>query len=134
MNEIIDRYHRRADAFERKIAAVRPDQWSNPSPCAAWTATDVVDHVVGMHAAMLRPLGVQLSAAPSVQDDPIAAVRAARADVAAVLGDPELAGTVCTTPVGPLTFAEHVDQVVSEDLVLHGWDLASATGDRKSVV
>ncbi len=57
MSEIADRYRRRADAFERLIAGVRPEQWSNPSPCEKWAAVDVVDHVVGMHGIMLRPAG-----------------------------------------------------------------------------
>ena len=125
--EIAERYRRHADAFERLIAAVRPDQWSNQSPCEDWTARDVVDHVIVMHAAMLRPLDRAPSPAPSVHDDPLAAFRAARADVAAILEDVALAGSECTTPVGPMTNAAHIDQVVSDDMVLHGWDLARAT-------
>lgn len=128
MNEIADRYRKRADAFERKIAAVRPDQWANPSPCAKWTARDVVDHIRTMHEAMLRPLNRRLGAAPSVAEDPLAAFRAARADVQAVLADPLLARTECGTPAGQLTAERHIDEVVSADLALHGWDLAKATG------
>ncbi|MGH4012971.1 MAG: hypothetical protein ACRDSL_03360 [Pseudonocardiaceae bacterium] len=42
MTAIADRYRRHADVFERKVATVRPDQWSNQSPCEAWNARDVV--------------------------------------------------------------------------------------------
>ncbi|GLZ28294.1 hypothetical protein Lesp02_04840 [Lentzea sp. NBRC 105346] len=129
MDQIVERYRRRADAFERKVAAVRPDQWGDPSPCAKWTARDVVDHIVMMHGAMLRPVGRSLSPAP---DEPLAAYRSARADVEAVL-DSELAGQECETPSGPMTFLEHVDRVVSDDLVLHGWDLARATGQDETI-
>jgi uncharacterized protein (TIGR03086 family) len=87
-----------------------------------------VDHVVGMHAAMLSPLGRRLSPAPSVQDDPLGAFRSARADLEQALGDPDLAGTECRTPLGPMTVERHVDEVVSADLVIHGWDLARAVG------
>ena len=65
MSEIADRYRRRADAFERLIAGVAREQWSNPSPCEKWTAVDVVDHVVGMHGVMLRPAGREPSPAPA---------------------------------------------------------------------
>lgn len=126
-SETTDRYRRRADAFERKVVSVRPDQWSSPSPCEKWTATDVVRHIVDMHGAMLRPLGRSLSPAPSVDDDPVAAFRAARADVEAILEDPSLAGRECDTPTGRMTAERHIDQVVSDDLPLHGWDLARAT-------
>lgn len=123
-------YRRRADAFEAKIMAVRPDQWNNPSPCAQWTAKDVVQHIVDMHGAMLNPLGRQLSPAGT---EPLEKFRSARADVQAVLDDPELAGQECDTPSGRMTTAQHVDQVVSADLPLHGWDLAKATGQDATI-
>lgn len=128
MSEISDRYRRRADAFESKVAAVGAGQWSNPSPCAAWDARDVVRHIVSMHGVMLRPVDRSPSPAPSVDDDPLAALKAARADVEALLDDAELADTECDTPAGRMTVARQIDEVVSDDLVLHGWDLARATG------
>ncbi|MFE3451264.1 TIGR03086 family metal-binding protein [Nonomuraea sp. NPDC059194] len=133
MSETADRYQRRADAFERKVVAVRPDQWANPSPCAKWTARQVVQHIVDMHAVMLHPLGRSLSPAPSLDEDPVAAFRAARADVEAILDDPALASRECDTPTGRVTAEQHIDQVVSEDLPLHGWDLARATGQDDTI-
>lgn len=133
MNEIADRYQRRADAFDSLIAAVRPEQWADPSPCAKWMALDVVRHIVDMHGVMMRPLGRTLSAAPSVDDDPLAAFRAARADVEAVLADPALATREGDTPSGRATAEQHIDRVVSQDLPLHGWDLAMATGQDATI-
>ncbi|MFI6497332.1 TIGR03086 family metal-binding protein [Nonomuraea typhae] len=133
MNEIADRYRRRAETFEAKVAAVRPEQWSSPSPCAQWDARDVVAHIVDMHAVILGPLGRALSPAPSVKEDPLAAFRAARADIEALLADPDLAATVYDTPAGRMSAARHVDQVPSADLPLHGWDLAKATGQDATI-
>lgn len=127
MSEIAERYRARADLFESKVAAVQPEQWSNQSPCQDWTARDVVGHIVDMHGVMLRPLDRQLSPAPTVHDDPLAAFRSARADIEAVLDDPDLAATPSDTPMGPMTADTHIDGVVSEDMVIHGWDLARAT-------
>jgi uncharacterized protein (TIGR03086 family) len=130
MNEIADRYRRRADAFEAKVAAVRSDRWASPSPCEKWDARDVVDHIVAMHGYMLRPIGRSL---PPGEGDPLTDFRAARAVVEEVLADPELAGQEVDTPTGRMTAAEQIDRVVSDDLVLHGWDLARATGQDEAM-
>jgi uncharacterized protein (TIGR03086 family) len=124
--EVAERYRRRADAFEATVAAVA--DWSRPSPCAEWDARAVVGHIVDMHRVMLRPYGRTPAAAPSVADDPLAAFTAARREVEAILDDPELAAQRTESPAGTMAGADMVDQVVSEDLVLHRWDLARATG------
>jgi uncharacterized protein (TIGR03086 family) len=133
MSELAERYRRRADAFEAKVAVVAPEQWANQSPCEKWSARDVVDHIVSMHGVMLRPMNKALPKAPTVAEDPLGAFQAARASVEVVLDDPELAGADCDTPSGRMTAADHIDQVVSDDLVLHGWDLARATGQDETM-
>ena len=133
MGEIADRYRRRADRFEALVTGVDDDQWDDPSPCAEWDARGVVGHIVDMHEVMLRPLDRTLSPAPSLDEDPVASFRAARADVEAILADPALAATECATPMGTMSLAEHIDGVVSEDMVLHGWDLARATGQDDTI-
>ncbi len=133
MSEIADRYRSRADAFEAKVRSVRPDQWSNQSPCKDWDARGVVQHIIDMHGVMLRPFDRVLSSAPGVDEDPLAAFLAARADIEAVLEDESVASKNIEVPTGPMTVAEHIDRVASEDMVLHGWDLARATGQDDTI-
>ncbi|MEU1729996.1 TIGR03086 family metal-binding protein [Streptosporangium sp. NPDC020145] len=133
MSDIATRYRTRADIFAAKIAAVEPGRWSDPSPCEEWTARDVVGHIIDMHAVMLRPLGRSLSPAPSVAQDPLAAFTAARADVEALLDDPATAERKVETPTGNVSVEQHIDQVVSADMVLHGWDLSRATGQDDTI-
>ena len=133
MSDVLDRYRRRAVDFERKVAAVRPDEWLNPSPCETWNVRDVVDHVVSMHGYMVGAAGREPSAAPSVAQDPLAAFRAARADAEAVLDDPVLAAIECDTPNGRMTLERQIDEVTSDDLPQHGWDLARATGQDDTI-
>ncbi|MDQ3738187.1 MAG: TIGR03086 family metal-binding protein [Actinomycetota bacterium] len=132
MSDIADRYQRLADAFERKIAAVGSEQWSQQSPCEAWTARGVVDHVVEVHGMMLGQIDRRLSE-PPVTDDPMAAFRSARADVEKVLGDPELAGTEYDGAFGRTNIAATIDQFLGFDLVVHGWDLGRATGQDDTI-
>lgn len=133
MNEILQRYRTRADAFQATLAGTSPDRWEDQSPCAEWTARDVVGHVLDMHGVMLRPLGRTLRPAPALVDDPRGAFVAARTDIEALLDDPAVAGTPVDAPGGRVTVAQHVDQVVSADLVIHRWDLARATGQDDTI-
>jgi hypothetical protein len=80
----------RRQALERFARTRLGDTESEPMIAAA---RDVVRHVVDVHQMMLRPLDRTLSPAPSVDDDPLGAFQAARADVASVLDDPALAKT-----------------------------------------
>ena len=130
-DNLADRYRRRAARFEELILGVGSDAWASQSPCQDWTARDVVDHVVGMHAAMLAPLGRSLG--PESSAGPLVTFTSARARLQHALDDPTLAQTACETPTGTLTFAEHVDAALSVDLVVHGWDLARATGQDDTI-
>lgn len=131
--EVAARYRRRADAFEATVRAVPAGDWSRPSPCAEWDARDVVRHIVDMHGVMLHPYGRRLPPVPSVDEDPLAAFRAARAEVAAIVEDPVLAAQPTESPAGRMPGAVMVDGVVSDDLVLHRWDLARATGQDDTI-
>ncbi len=133
MTAIADRYRKLADAFEAKVAAVSPDDWSNQSPCTEWTARDVVGHVVDVHGMMLKPLDRTLRSGPSVEQDPLGAFRSARADVEEVLADPHLAGTEYDGQLGRTKVESSIDQFLGFDLVVHGWDLARATGQDETI-
>jgi len=133
MNAIADRYRTLADAFEAKVAGVRPDDWSNASPCADWSARDVVAHVIEVHGMMVRPLDTGLSDAPEVADDPLAAFRSARADLERVLDDPAVADAEYDGMFGRTSVAATVDRFLGFDLVVHGWDLARATGQDETI-
>ena len=133
MSEISETYRHRADLFEAKVAAVKLVQWSNQSPCDEWTARDVVGHIIDMHGVMLRGLDREPTQAPALADDPRGAWRAARADMERLLDDHEFAARVVDTPGGRMTVEQHVDDVASMDLVLHGWDLAKATGQDATI-
>jgi uncharacterized protein (TIGR03086 family) len=128
-----DRYRRLADAFEAKVAAVPAGDWANQSPCTEWSARDVVRHIVDVHGMMLRPTGRQLSPAPSVDDDPLASFRAARADVERVLEDPDIANTEYDGVFGRTKVSDTIDRFMCFDLVVHGWDLARATGQDETI-
>jgi uncharacterized protein (TIGR03086 family) len=128
MTQISERYRKRSQEFADTVAAVPEDRWSNPSPCEEWTARDVVRHVVQTPGMFFGLIGAEYPEPPSVDDDPDAAVTAARETMQRALDDPEVASTEFDGFFGRTSFEQAVDRFVNFDLVVHRWDLARATG------
>ena len=128
MTEISDRYRRLSQAFADTVAEVPEDRWENPSPCEDWTARDVVRHVVQTPGIFWGMIGREYPEPPSVDDDPAAAVAAARDAMQRARDDPATATTEFDGFFGRTSFEQAVDRFVNFDLVVHRWDLARATG------
>lgn len=143
MSDVADRYARLADGFLARIHHVPPERWDAPSPCAGWTARDVVAHVVNGHRGILAAVhgrapvaahGVAvapMAEAPTVAPgtDLAAAFGASRDAVLAALQDPATAGLrLPGGPLGPVPLEDAVDVIGALELLGHTWDLARATG------
>lgn len=128
METAAERYRRLRTAFADKISRVPDERWGDPSPCEDWTARELVGHVVGTQAMFEQLVGRTLEPGPDVDADPLGAFVAATDQVQAHLDDPETAAVEFDGVFGRSTFATAVDGFLSFDLVVHGWDLARATG------
>jgi uncharacterized protein (TIGR03086 family) len=128
---IAARYRRVSGRFAEIIAATENDAWSNPSPCEEWDARGVVRHNVDMAVFVLGLNRLSVDGdAPSVDDDPAGAWAAAREAVTSALEDPDLATREHEwhRHLGQGPWNRAVDLVLSSDLVIHNWDLATAIG------
>ena len=125
---VSERYRRLSATVTERVAAVPPDAWANPSPCAAWTALDLVAHLIEVHGRFQEMVGRSLVEHPSVAEDPLGAWTAVREQTLADLEDPLHADALYDGRLGRSSFAQSVDGFVCFDLVVHGWDLARATG------
>lgn len=128
MDAIAERYRRLSAALTDRVSAVPPEAWSNPSPCEAWTARELVDHLIDVHGRFQQLVGRSLVDHPSVADDPVGAWTAVRDQMQADLEDPATAEVEYDGRLGRSSFEQSVDGFVCFDLVVHGWDLARATG------
>lgn len=133
MSETAERYRTLADQFTAKVQAVPADAWSNRTPCEDWTVRQLVGHMVDTSRMFLGFVGLELPPAPTVDDDPVTAWTSARDAVQAGLDDPEVAGRTYQGQFGTSTFEEGVGKWVCIDLVVHGWDLARATGQDEHI-
>jgi uncharacterized protein (TIGR03086 family) len=128
MSEISERYRRLGDAFAAKIEAVPDDRWDSQTPCDEWKARDLIGHVVSTQGMFLGFIGKELKDVPPAEAEPLAAWNAARAQVQAVLDNPEQAESEFQGFSGKSTFEAAADKFLCTDLVVHGWDLSRATG------
>ncbi|GLW93622.1 TIGR03086 family metal-binding protein [Actinokineospora globicatena] len=126
---------RATDSVVALAAAVTPDQFDRPTPCPEWTVRDLVNHLTLWSGVVAERVARKLPAPTDGSEDESidfagqwparfvdGATRAARAwdEPGALDGE-----TSMMSSPRPATFFH--DMLLAE-LVLHGWDLATATG------
>jgi uncharacterized protein (TIGR03086 family) len=128
MSDISWRYSALARELTRRVDAVPVGRWDDQSPCEDWTARDVLQHLIDWHRDMPGHAGHPLVFEKSVQDDPHAAWVEARDAMQALLDDPERAAMEYDGMFGRTSVEKTVDNFLGLDLLIHGWDIARATG------
>jgi uncharacterized protein (TIGR03086 family) len=124
---------RATEEFQRQLDAIGDDQWHDATPCGDWDVTALVEHVAGgnrMGELLLHGADVQASLAGArtvIGTDLRTAYASTSADqIAAFAEDGSLDRTVHHPAMdmpGSLLLLFRTN-----DLALHGWDLATAIG------
>lgn len=122
----VDLYRRAAQRAVAVAAAVPPEQLDLPTPCSAWNVQDLLDHLVGG----TRYLGAALAGAePSAPTGATAADFRAGVDAClAGLAEPDALTRTCTSPLGFEWTVLDATAGTFMDVLIHTWDLATATG------
>lgn len=129
MSELADRYRKIAGEFTKRVEAVPDDAWARPAPCEGWVARDVVRHLVEWGPAMLfENWNIERPETPSVDEDPAGAWRAVNDAMQRALDDPAVATSERETQMGNNTLERVADMIWTNDVLVHTWDLARATG------
>jgi uncharacterized protein (TIGR03086 family) len=140
-SEQADRFRRAADGFAARIVATPADRWESASPCPGWTAHDIVAHVInearrilatvrGVQPEPLHGVGLaEMGALPPMGEDadPAAAWEKISTGLTAAIDDPACRAAELPTPGGQVPFADIIE-ALPEDVLIHTWDLARATG------
>ena len=125
------------DGIGRLVSAVHGSQWDLPTPCADWTVRQLLNHLVGGNRLFTRvlrgeplPPREQLgrrAGEDQLGDGPAAAFRTSATGLLAAFGTPGVLERTHTVPAGTLPGPAVLHLRIVETLV-HGWDLARATG------
>jgi uncharacterized protein (TIGR03086 family) len=136
----IDELHARACvAFTEKVTRVPAERWHDATPCGEWDVHDLVDHLVAedrwtphlLRGETLAQVGDRYDHGV-LGDDPVASAEEAGVRARAAVAEPgSIRGSVHAS-VGQLPAEEYVGQLFA-DHVIHGWDLARATGQDDAI-
>ena len=118
--------------LSRVLAAVRDDQLAGPTPCAGTSVAAMLDHVHGLAvglrlAALKRPTGAPSASAAALPADWRTRVPRELDELAVAWADPA-AWEGTSEPGGVSLPAAWAGRVALNEVVVHGWDLAAATG------
>jgi uncharacterized protein (TIGR03086 family) len=123
-----------ADAAAQTVGNVRAGQFGDPTPCTEWDVRTLLNHLIlwTSYSAERRAHGESVSEELMAKDfaaepDFAAAYRAQLDRALAAWSDPA-AWERDLNIMGSATPAADVAALLIVELVLHGWDLAAATG------
>lgn len=132
--EVATLFRRTVAGWQRTLIGVRADQWRDPTPCSEWDVRALVNHVVAeqcwvgplLAGRTIEEVGSRFDG-DVLGDDPVGRGEdLARASVIAV--DAALTeGLRVHLSYGDEDAAEYLRQLAADHLI-HGWDLAVATG------
>ena len=116
------------------VAGVRDGQWHDPTPDEEWDVQQLVNHIVSgnfwvtplVEGKTIDEVGDRYDG-DLLGDDPTAAYQQSAKEAAAAFNAPGAMAAPCAVSYGPVPgeiYAGH--RFV--DVLIHGWDLAKATG------
>jgi len=121
------------DATARVVARTRPDQLSLPTPCAEWDVRQLIEHLVDGNEMFTRAVAEQTGGPDAaLADDPFEAYARSTDAVRHAWRQPDVLDREITGPFGTLP-GHMVVRMHFVDHLVHGWDLAKATGQDTNI-
>ena len=108
------------------VAGITPDQLDNPTPCVEFTVRGILEHMIGGATAFAAAYRDETPAEPDFSD-PLNSFGPVLGDLAAAISAPGALNRSVQAPFGEVPGDTFARFVVLDGLV-HGWDLATATG------
>jgi uncharacterized protein (TIGR03086 family) len=136
--DVPELFRRSVDEFDRRVAAISDDQWTNSTPCPDWSVRDLVNHIVG-EAAWMPPLlaGKKVDEVDGLEGDLLGGDPKGAWDDASARSVEAVEQDGAMEVTAHLSFGDfpgefYVSQVLC-DHVIHAWDLAAAIGDNDAL-
>ncbi len=136
---VTDLHRRSVEGFTALVEAVDDDAWTGPTPCSDWDVRALVNHVVNedlwtvplMEGATIEEVGDRFDG-DLLGPAPAAAARAAGDTATMAAASGIVGGRIVHLSFGDTPAEEYAYQLAA-DHVIHGWDLAAATGGDRTL-
>lgn len=138
MGSVVEWHRRSVASFTVLTRGVRDDQWALPTPCVDWDVRTLVNHLAYedkwtvplMAGSTIAEVGDRFEG-DLLGDDPVGVVAAAGEAAVAAVSEPGALERIVHLSFGDVPGEEYAWQLFADHLI-HGWDLAVATGqDRR---
>jgi uncharacterized protein (TIGR03086 family) len=134
MSDPVQLFQRAQGEFDRRVGAIKDDQWTDPTPCSDWDVRALVHHLV--YEMVWAPPLFEGKSVADVGDrfegdilgtDPKQAWKVASASADASVGTGGAMDGTVHLSFGDVPGSEYTMQLVC-DLTVHAWDLAKGIG------
>jgi uncharacterized protein (TIGR03086 family) len=134
MDDLNDVHRRTLEATGKVVAGITAEQWDQPTPCDGWSVRDLTNHVVaGNYWAAELAAGKTIAEVGTALDgdvlgnDAAGSYRKSADAAAAAFEAPGALDAPCAVSYGPVPGSVYAGHRIV-DVLIHGWDLAEATG------
>jgi uncharacterized protein (TIGR03086 family) len=132
--DIADLHSRALTHTRRIVAGIAPSQFGDPTPCEGWDVRELLNHVIsGNEWAAALSAGATIPEVGDrfdgdrLGDDHVAAYDTTAAAAEAAFKRPGALEAPCAVSYGPVPGEVYAGHRFI-DVLIHGWDLAKATG------
>lgn len=136
--DVVDLHRRAVTAWVDRVRTMG-SALSGPTPCAEWDVRALVNHVVGedrwtsplVGGATIAEVGDRFDG-DLLGDDPLRAAEEAGREATEAFAAPDSLDRIVHLSFGDAPAEEYAWQLIADHLV-HGWDLAAATGGERTL-
>lgn len=136
---VTDLHRRSLEWFASRLDQLDGVPWAAPTPCGDWDVRELLNHVVSedlwtiplMEGATIDEVGDRFEG-DLLGDDPVAAAHAACEAATTAAASGIVAGQTVHLSFGDTPADEYAYQMAA-DHIIHGWDLAAATGGDRTI-
>jgi uncharacterized protein (TIGR03086 family) len=126
--EVLDQFDELGPLLMSVVGEINPDQLDNPTPCETFTVRGVLEHMIGGATTFAAAFSGAEPAAADL-DNVLTGFGPALGGLGEAVHSAGALDRTIAAPFGELPGSEFARFVVLDGLV-HGWDLATATGQR----